>query len=167
VSQVLLRRNYVAGQPGLMDAFPPMNFAVFTPGQVKPGNYRLGIACTYFRATDRYWDVPIVITAASGDKPAGFQWRTLDSPATADTSSGGNSTWLYVGGAAMIAALLVMFFVRRRRVRAAIAVDGSSSYADKATIDSVSDSKPDSYSNPDTYSYSTTSTTTHPPEDLP
>lgn len=107
LTQILLRPNDVAGQPGYFDAFPPMSFAVFTPGLLKDGTYTLGVACTYFRETAKVWDTKIVITSSPTDRPAGFVWRAASVPASSQGSDGFPSVALAVAGFAVVLLVVV------------------------------------------------------------
>jgi hypothetical protein len=107
VSQVMLRPNSVAGQIGQIDAMPPMSYEVFTPGMIRPGAYKIGLACTYFRETAKYWDTQIVITASASDRPAGFVWRLSSAPESV-LDSGDGFPWVVVGGLVLLAVAAVV-----------------------------------------------------------
>jgi len=109
--QVMLRANETAGKPGSFDAFPPMSFAVFTPGLLKDGTYKVGVACTYFRETAKVWDTEIVITSSPADKPAGFVWRLASVPA-GSTDGGSSFPWIPVAIGVLI--LIVVFVIALR-----------------------------------------------------
>ena len=47
--------------------------AYFIPDE--PGLYRIGIACTYFGTTTKYWDAEIVITASYDNQSGVLAWR--------------------------------------------------------------------------------------------
>lgn len=116
VSQVLLRANDGAGAPGFIDALPDMNFAVFKDAPLTPGEYRLGLACTLWRVTDRYWETRIVISAAPSDRPAKLQWRLASAPSAvlaANSSQSWPTVVLVLCGVAVGVAILVRF--RRTR----------------------------------------------------
>jgi hypothetical protein len=109
--------NTVAGKPGAVVDLPPMSFNVFTPGLVKPGTYRIGIACTLApeRKTAVYWDTQIVITSSSSDHPAGFIWRLASAPASLSKVESGSNAGVIAVVAFAVAALLGLFFWRRSR----------------------------------------------------
>jgi hypothetical protein len=86
--------NPEAGLPARVDALPTMNFAVFPPGLLADGTYRIGIACSYFGATANYWDTEIIITSSPDDEPAQFVWRLAGAPAIAPESSQSSRLWL-------------------------------------------------------------------------
>ncbi|HVV38285.1 MAG TPA: hypothetical protein VHC63_16880 [Acidimicrobiales bacterium] len=70
------------GGPGRIIDIPVLSFAVFgeQPGLLKPGRYHVGIACTRFAKTTRYWSSDILITADPHDQPAHIAWRVVDPP---------------------------------------------------------------------------------------
>ena len=107
----LTRPNPGAGQPGVISAIPPLSFAVVAGEQIPPGLYRIGIACTYFGATAKYWDTEIVITASYDDQPGLLAWRLADVPA-GDTetahSSNRRAVLVFAGMAAGGMALAVV-----------------------------------------------------------
>jgi hypothetical protein len=92
-----------------------MNFAGFVPkGSLTPGEYRVGIACTWFGATGKYWDTEIILTADDGDEPAGLTWRLANAPDTALASSDdGGFPWIYLAIGAVVIAALGWFLVQR------------------------------------------------------
>jgi hypothetical protein len=111
----LTQENLAPGQPGVIPAIPPLSFAVFPPGTLPSGTYRVGIACTLFRATAKYWDTQLVLTATPSDKPGQLVWRLASVPATAvNDPSNGSSVWIIVAVAAggALAAALGWFFWR-------------------------------------------------------
>ena len=71
------------GQPGRIVNLPSFSFAVLYPGELAAGKYRIGIACSLFNVTERYWDTSFVVTEDSSDQPAQFRW-TADPPEGAD-----------------------------------------------------------------------------------
>jgi hypothetical protein len=88
--------NDSAGLPARIDALPPMNFAVFPPGLLPDGTYRIGIACSYFSATANYWDTQIIITSSPDDEPAQFVWRLAGAPATVPDSDSDQKSRLWL-----------------------------------------------------------------------
>jgi hypothetical protein len=82
-TDILLRGNEVGGRPGEIAAVPPLSFAVFPPGTLPAGRYRMGLACTYFRATAQYWDVEMDVSNDPDDEPGHMTWRLVDPPAGA------------------------------------------------------------------------------------
>jgi hypothetical protein len=111
----LTQENLAPGQPGVIPAIPPLSFAVFPPGTLPSGTYRVGIACTLFRATAKYWDTQLVLTATPSDKPGQLEWRLASVPATAiNDSSNGSSLWIVAAVAAgvAVAGALGWFFWR-------------------------------------------------------
>ncbi|MDO8362476.1 MAG: hypothetical protein Q7V88_06230 [Actinomycetota bacterium] len=103
-TDMLTRANDQAGEPGVISDIPALSFAVFPPGTLPDGDYRIGIACTYFRETATYWDTVIVLTANPDDAPAQLTWRLADAPAIAPASDD-SSGWI---APAVITAVLVV-----------------------------------------------------------
>lgn len=104
------------GGPGPIVNIPPFNFAVFPPGMLKPGHYYVGLACTLFNVTKRYWSTTIEITSASADQPAQLHWRALAyKPNKSGSPVGTLATAALVIAAAVIG---VRYLARRPRVRA-------------------------------------------------
>ena len=60
--------------PGLISDLPNFSWGVLLPDEMKPGDYRIGIACSLFNETTRYWDTSYTIVADSSDEPAQFRW---------------------------------------------------------------------------------------------
>ncbi len=114
----LTEQNPGPGLPGRILATPPLTFAVFPAGTLPDGNYRVGLACTFFRETAVYWDTELTVTADPSVQPGELRWSVVGANAAAPTSnsSGGSGSWmlLVVGGVAILIGLLVL---RRRNSR--------------------------------------------------
>jgi len=78
--------NSKPGQPGTIIDIPAFTFEVLAPGEVAPGLYNLGIACTLARKTERFWNTRLMIEAAPGDAPAALRWE-----AAAEAAADGGS----------------------------------------------------------------------------
>lgn len=112
-ANILTPANSVAGQPGRIDAPPPFNLAVAAGEMVATGSYRIGIACTFFRATALYWDTEIEVTQAANGEPGDLSWRLPGMPAESeDQNDGGSSTLLVVG--VVVSAVAVGVYVLSR-----------------------------------------------------
>ncbi len=61
------------GGPGGIPALPQFNYAVYGPGVVPPGAYKIGIACTLGANTESFWSKVITIT----DNPSGTDTSQL------------------------------------------------------------------------------------------
>ena len=113
----LLERNNAAGSPGRILPFPPFSFSIVSVQRLAPIEYRVGVACTFFGATTRYWDTLITVTKA-GDDPDEFEWRLSGAPEAApDTSSGSSNTLAMVVGGAVLIVLLGGAWALRSRIR--------------------------------------------------
>jgi len=67
------------------------NFSVFSPTNVRPGTYNVGIACTTkVAAVDKYWNIELTFAAAPDDSPAKVTW-------TASSGGGGGTTTTTTG----------------------------------------------------------------------
>lgn len=94
----LTMANGGPGVQGLISGVPVMSFGVLTPGLLPAGRYRIGIACTLFGETGRYWDTEIVLEDAPDDAPAQFVWRLPDAPRYEPSNDeGGVRRWLGLG----------------------------------------------------------------------
>ena len=96
--------------PGVIPGLPGMNFAVFEPGYVSPGRYKIGIACTFWRQTARYWDTEIIFERTADDVPAELTWRLPDAAPFEPPSDRSTSRTLLIGGivAALGAAMVLL-----------------------------------------------------------
>jgi hypothetical protein len=97
--------NDVPGEPGVLPPIPPLSFNSYVPGFVAAGNYRLGIACTYFGTTTNYWDIEVRISADASDEPANVHWVVLSAPTKADSHSVSSTkvvVWLLAGVAVVV-----------------------------------------------------------------
>jgi hypothetical protein len=118
-AHILTLPNTQLGLPGRIDAMPTFDFVVFPPGTLRDGRYRLGIACTYFRETAKYWDTQIILTTSPDDQPAQLTWRLVGTPVTSETESGrGSSTtvWLVLV-AGLLGAVSLAFILWQRNAR--------------------------------------------------
>ncbi len=116
----LTQENLAPGQPGVIPAIPPLSFAVFPPGTLPSGTYRVGIACTLFRETAKYWDTELLLTATPSDKPGQLVWRLASVSANAiNDSSHGSSLWIIPAAAGVIGAAVLGWFFWRRNTRKA------------------------------------------------
>ena len=116
--QAFLGQNSGPGQPGQILDPPTLSFAVFPAGTLPEGVYRIGLACTYFRDTAKYWDTRIELTSDPAVQPGQFRWRVVE-PAgqlgdTSPDSESSGSPWLMISGLALVA-VVGAFVVRSRR----------------------------------------------------
>lgn len=119
-AQALTDLNDGEGRPGRIGGIPPLSFAVFPPGELPDGRYRVGIACTLARATERFWDTELVLTAVPDDEPGQLRWRATD--VTLPDDDGKPDRTVVALSVVAVAAALTTLFVRRtnRRQRAAV-----------------------------------------------
>jgi hypothetical protein len=105
-----------SGGEGLVVDIPGFTFNVFRPGDLVPGRYHIGIACTLFGATKRFWSTDIGVSSDVRDKPAGIAWTVVNPPASTSSGAGGGRTWLFVGlvGVAALAGGGIVIRGRRR-----------------------------------------------------
>ncbi len=102
------------GQPGPIINLPVFSFAVYAPGELPPGSYRLGIVCTLSNQPVRFWDTEIEVRAAPDDKPAQVSWRVTGDSQAAEPAERGSRTGLLAGALAIVAVLTVY---SRQRLR--------------------------------------------------
>ena len=109
---ILTRPNVGPGEPGMISLIPTLGFAVFPPGTLPDGRYRIGIACTYFRETAKFWDTEIVITASPNDNPGHLLWRLENVPENVGQSDKGSGQWVILAAGGFGAAALGWFIWR-------------------------------------------------------
>lgn len=118
-TDILTRANSTAGAPGAVNAVPALSFAVFPPGTLPTGRYRMGIACTFFRETAQYWDTEVDLTATPDDEPGQMIWRLVDPPANATLAGAADedsTSWMLPAAAGTtVVALAGAFWWRSRR----------------------------------------------------
>lgn len=115
---ILTLANSQPGLPGRIETLPAFSFVLFPPGTLPDGHYRLGIACTLFRATAKYWDTELILTTSPDDQPGQLVWRVAGANADAPRSSAGSSDgrWAVVGvGVLGVAALIFVLRLRADR----------------------------------------------------
>ncbi len=113
----LLQQNQAAGQPGVIPPIDPLSFAVFPPGTLPSGHYRLGVACTLARKTSTYWDTEVVLTATPSDKPGQLIWRLASAPEVQPASNSRSTGWIFAAVGALFVGVLFYFFRRNARSR--------------------------------------------------
>jgi hypothetical protein len=114
----LLLRNETEGQPGQIEPIPAMNFAVIAGEKIPSGTYRIGIACTYFGKTAKYWDAQIELTGKYTDSKPQLSWNLVGAPADSGSSGGGsgrNAPLVALIGVAAAAAVALVLWNRRTR----------------------------------------------------
>lgn len=93
------------GEPGAVVNIAKFNFAVFEPGQLPPGRYDVGIACSLFNETVRYWNVEMAVVRAVDDEPAQIRWTVAGTnrsePAVGGMSAPAIAVVVAVGAAAV------------------------------------------------------------------
>lgn len=118
-------KNPAPGQPGVIAALPPMTFTVIEEEGIPDGRYRIGVACTYFGSTAKYWDTEIVFSTAAGadgDTDLGtLTWRLASAPATdpdgvGSSNQGGLGRW-GLPAAAGLGAVVAAWYLWQRRSR--------------------------------------------------
>ncbi len=100
------------GEPGQIIDVPMFDFAVYGPGDVPAGRYRIGLACTLLNEVERVWDTEIEITAGPADDPP-LQWEVVGAEAEAESQVGPMTLVAFGGVAAVVGGLL--FFGRAKR----------------------------------------------------
>lgn len=103
-----------AGQPGLVNGLPSASFAVFPPGTLPDGTYRIGVACSLDAQTTRYWDAAFAVKNTTADQPGQFRWSVDGST---PSSGGSNSARSVVVAIVIVAILAVAVFIIVRNSR--------------------------------------------------
>lgn len=112
-----LEQNFVAGEPARLLPVPALSFGVFPTDVLVPGRYTIGLVCSQWKVSAKYWDIDIVVVADPEDEPGGFRWSVVDAPAdavAADAGGGSSTVWWLVGGGAAIAVVAVFLRPRGR-----------------------------------------------------
>jgi len=115
LAQMMLQRNDVAGQPGIVEQSVETSFSDHAENGIVSGRYRLGVACGYFRQTTQYWDLLVDITAEGSGADGGLRWQVVEGEgATVPSPPFDTSKW--IGRAFIVAgALVVLWLVITRR----------------------------------------------------
>lgn len=104
-----------AGGEGAIINLPSFSFAVFDPGMIAPGRYHIGIACSLWTETERYWSTMIEVTV-DDDDAAGIAWTVLEvagGASGADDTGSSAASPIFVG--AIVAVAVGVGVVVRRR----------------------------------------------------
>ena len=103
-------------KPGRIDSIPQLSFAVFPPGTLAPGLYKMGIACSLMNDATRIWETTIEISEDTSDSPANIRWTVIGG-VTAESES--NPAALLVLGvvAVALAGLISYKFLEQKRVK--------------------------------------------------
>jgi mucin-2 len=72
---------------GQISGTATINFAVFTPGQIPPGTYEIGYACSKAGQTERFWSTLITVTASPTGGPAQITWAVATTPPATTTTT--------------------------------------------------------------------------------
>ncbi len=107
------------GEPGEIVDVPMFDFAVYGPGDVPAGRYRIGLACTLLNQVERVWEAEIEITAGPGDDRP-LQWEVVGAEAESE-SQVGSTTLVAFGGVAAVVGGLLFFGRAKRRDRSSTA----------------------------------------------
>lgn len=102
------------GGEGRIINLPVLSLAVFEPGMLVIGRYHLGVACSLFSETKRYWSVEVEMVADAADKPAGIGWQVVR--VEDEAGSTGFPRAMLAGVVATAVAVPVVLFQRHRRV---------------------------------------------------
>mgnify|MGYP003117744228 CR=1 FL=1 len=100
------------GGPGPIVDLPSFTFRLFPPGRIEPGAYRIGLACTLYNETYRYWDTEIELVADPSDQPAQLRWSVVGAP---QSPRDGVGPWVAVAVAGAVGALAFGVLVSGRR----------------------------------------------------
>jgi hypothetical protein len=111
----LLFKNPEPGKPGEIPPVPALSFATLPPGSIADGQYRVGIACTYFRHTAKYWDTEFVFVNDSTDVPGQLTWRLASSPPAQPDGPDVSTRTVLVALCALVLAGSAIVFVRLSR----------------------------------------------------
>jgi hypothetical protein len=77
---------------GQISGTATISFAVFTPGQISPGTYEIGYACSKAGQTERFWSTLITVTASPTGGPAQIAWEVATAPPPTTTTTTTSTT---------------------------------------------------------------------------
>ena len=101
--------------PGRIDSIPQLSFAVFPPGTLAPGAYRMGIACSLMNVATRIWETNVEIAEDPNDVPANIRW-SVSGGVTSEAESN-SFPWMVPGGVFFVVAIFVSYrFLEKKRV---------------------------------------------------
>jgi hypothetical protein len=108
------------GKPGRIDSIPQLSFAVFPPGTLAPGLYKMGIACSLMNDATRIWETTIEITEDLNDSPANIRWTVIGGV----TAEGGSTNPVPLLALGVVSVALAFFlsykFLEKKRVKSGI-----------------------------------------------
>jgi hypothetical protein len=108
------------GKPGRIDSIPQLSFAVFPPGTLAPGLYKMGIACSLMNDATRIWETTIEITEDLNDSPANIRWAVIGGV----TAGGGSTNPVPLLALGVVSVALAFFlsykFLEKKRVKSGI-----------------------------------------------
>jgi len=110
----LLPPSPAGGVEVALPALPVLSFEAVSSVPLSEGEYSIGVACTYFGATARYWDTPIIVSGSSVGRSADFRWRLATAPDVARNAES-SPIWVALAAAAFIVALIGAVVLHRRR----------------------------------------------------
>jgi hypothetical protein len=107
-------------KPGRIDSIPQLSFAVFPPGTLAPGLYKMGIACSLMNDATRIWETTIEITEDLNDSPANIRWTVIGGV----TAEGGSTNPVPLLALGVVSVALAFFlsykFLEKKRVKSGI-----------------------------------------------
>lgn len=107
------------GKPGRIDSIPQLSFAVFPPGTLAPGVYKMGIACSLMNEPTRIWETTIEISEDPNDSPANIGWTVTGGVTSEDDSNPAALVALGVVAVAL-AGLISYKFLEKKRAKSGI-----------------------------------------------
>ncbi len=113
----LVPQNASAGKPGVIAPIEALSFAVFPPATLPSGRYHMGIACTLFRQTAKYWDTEIVLTASPNDKPGQLTWRLADAPEVVPSMNDNSNLLIALAVGALVVVVVIAVVTLRTKQR--------------------------------------------------
>ncbi len=95
------------GDPGAILPLPALSFAVFTGGELEPGEYHMGVACSRFGETKKYWDTVVLVEADPDDRPAHLRWKLVGVSSSRDSPAMALGALVIVAGAVLVIVVAV------------------------------------------------------------
>lgn len=91
-SNPVTNQNPSASPLGLISGIPTVSFSAFSPGNVAPGDYKIGFACTLAGATVSFWSTTVTVVTDTADAPARFTWTVAAVSAATTTTAAATTT---------------------------------------------------------------------------
>ena len=107
--------NPAPGLPGQIQALPVFTFELYGRSELPAGRYIVGIACSFYRETGKFWSTPVSIAYDEDATNSNLTWQVTDPAAPENMSQAADSEASSLWLVAVVAAFLTLIFVLFRR----------------------------------------------------